>query len=236
MFKIDIQSFFNDKKFKNTVEALKLVRHFIPKKYTYYSAKELYQELNKKSIEEICQYFKIQLISNEKTKIPSKSYLENNKIIIEFKDNKELYKQFGIIMKVFNNGIYFNYPNNEKNDNIVFYEEKAEQFAIELESLLTTQPLLNMEEKFTCQPLLNMEEKFTCQPLLNMEEKFTCQPLLNMEEKFTCQPTVKKTSQINNKSQYNHESKVTNLLLEKKDIENYILKNTMHYFRKEVYL
>ncbi|MBT0830596.1 hypothetical protein, partial [Campylobacter lari] len=80
------------------------------------------------------------------------------------------------IMKVFNNGIYFNYPNNEKNDNIVFYEEKAEQFAIELESLLTTQPLLNMEEKFTCQPLLNMEEKFTCQPLLNMEEKFTCQP------------------------------------------------------------
>ncbi|MBT0830123.1 hypothetical protein, partial [Campylobacter lari] len=89
MFKIDIQSFFNDKKFKNTVEALKLVRHFIPKKYTYYSAKELYQELNKKSIEEICQYFKIQLISNEKTKIPSKSYLENNKIIIEFKDNKE---------------------------------------------------------------------------------------------------------------------------------------------------
>lgn len=48
MRKVNIKSFLNSEEFKHTVESLKLVRDYIPKKYTYYSAKELCQELNKK--------------------------------------------------------------------------------------------------------------------------------------------------------------------------------------------
>ncbi|HEH3857526.1 TPA: hypothetical protein SGZ27_001807, partial [Campylobacter jejuni] len=166
MHKINIKSFLNSEEFKHTVKSLKLVRDYIPKKYTYYSAKELCQELNKKNIKEICQYFRIKLIRNEKIKIPSKSYLKNDKIIIEFKDKKELYKQFGIIMKVFNNGIYFNHPNNDKkSDNIIFYEEKAEQFAAELKLLLDMGEVI----KSSYQPMIDMGEviKSSYQPMID---------------------------------------------------------------------
>lgn len=200
MRKVNIKSFLNSEEFKHTVESLKLVRDYIPKKYTYYSAKELCQELNKKSIEEICQYFRIKLIRNEKIEIPSKSYLKNDEIIIEFKDKKELYKQFGIIMKVFNNGIYFNHPNNnEKSDNVIFYEEKAKQFAVELKSLLNT-------ERIT---------KLSYQPMLNTENK-----LIN-EETF-CSKTIKLNINKYMIQKYNHNN-TNNLLIQEEDMQYFYI-------------
>ncbi|WP_052844167.1 hypothetical protein [Campylobacter jejuni] len=213
MHKINIKSFLNSEEFKHTVKSLKLVRDYIPKKYTYYSAKELCQELNKKNIKEICQYFRIKLIRNEKIKIPSKSYLKNDKIIIEFKDKKELYKQFGIIMKVFNNGIYFNHPNNDKkSDNIIFYEEKAEQFAAELKLLLDMGEVI----KSSYQPMIDMGEviKSSYQPMIDMGKK-----LINKE--IPHPRTIKLDINKDMTQQYNHNN--TNNLLMQEDMQYFYI-------------
>lgn len=140
------------------------------------------------------------MIRNEKIEIPSKSYLKNDEIIIEFKDKKELYKQFGIIMKVFNNGIYFNHPNNnEKSDNVIFYEEKAKQFAVELKSLLNT-------ERIT---------KLSYQPMLNTENK-----LIN-EETF-CSKTIKLNINKYMIQKYNHNN-TNNLLIQEEDMQYFYI-------------
>lgn len=135
--KINIKDFLSSQRYKDTVSKLKIVRRYIPKHYYFLYAEELVEEVGSKTIEQLAGFFKIRLIYDQKSSF-SKSFLENEEIVIQYKSTDDLYFQVGIVMKVFNAGVYFEYPNTRKNENISYYEKKAFEFSEELKKVFNS--------------------------------------------------------------------------------------------------
>ncbi|EPT6721986.1 hypothetical protein ACVQ35_001220 [Campylobacter coli] len=150
------------------------------------NANEVFNIIKKEKIKidihSICKFFKITLIKTNGKKFVI--FNENNKLIIHYHNESDIFYFLGHVFHNFLDGAYFKYPFKKHTWDLEHREKLAKKFAVKLKLLIDAGEIF----KASYQPIVEMGEifKLPYQPIVEMGEIFKAsyQPIVEMGEIF----------------------------------------------------
>ncbi|EKI5358979.1 hypothetical protein PFK08_001748 [Campylobacter coli] len=150
------------------------------------NANEVFDIIKKEKIKigihSICKFFKITLIKTNGKKFVI--FNKNNKLIINYHNESDIFNFLGHIFHNFLDGAYFKYPFKKHTWDLEHREKLAKKFAVKLKLLIDAGEIF----KASYQPIVEMGEifKLPYQPIVEMGEIFKAsyQPIVEMGEIF----------------------------------------------------